>query len=173
MPLPLILPVGMTLGVVAWSLVFVWYVHPALRIRDFAEAMRPLLLLHAFRYIGLMFLIPGVTSEPLDTRFASPAAYGDLIAALLALASLHALRIHEKAGLALVWAFNVWGFADLLNAVIRGLLFTPDGALGAAFWIPLVIVPLLVVSHVYIFGQLWAESRSQFPTRSGINVQRR
>ena len=159
MPVPLILPVGMTLGVIAWTLFFTWYVHPALHKKSFANAMRPLLLLHAFRYIGLMFLIPGVTAEPLDVRFASPAAYGDLVAALLALASLDVLRVNEKAGLTLVWIFNCWGLADLLNAVGRGLLFTPDGALGAAFWIPLLIVPLLVVSHIYIFNRLWAETR--------------
>lgn len=159
MPLPLILPVCMTLGVIAWTLFFTWYVHPALRNKSFRDAMQPLLLLHAFRYIGLMFLIPGVTAEALDSRFAAPAAYGDLLAALLALASLRVLRLNDKAGLLLVWIFNVWGLADLLNAVARGLLFTPDGALGAAFWIPLVIVPLLVVSHVYVFNRLWAETR--------------
>lgn len=158
MPVPLILPIGMTLGVISWSLLFAWYVHPALSKMAFENAMRPLLLLHAFRYIGLMFLIPGVTAEALDVRFASPAAYGDLIAALLALASLGLLRVNEKAGLALVWIFNIWGLADLLNAVARGLQFAPDGALGAAFWIPLVIVPLLVVSHIYIFGRLWVET---------------
>ena len=162
MPASLILPVGMTLGVIAWTLFFTWYVHPTLRKQSFANAMRPLLLLHAFRYIGLMFLIPGVTAEALDTRFAAPAAYGDLVAALLALVSLDVLRVNEKAGLVLVWIFNVWGFADLLNAVGRGLLFTPNGALGAAFWIPLVIVPLLVVSHVYIFNRLWAETRGRW-----------
>lgn len=159
MPIPLILPVGMMLGIIAWTLFFIWYVHPALRKKSFADTMRPLLLLHVFRYIGLMFLIPGVTAEPLDIRFASPAAYGDLVAALLALAALGTLQVNVRAGMALVWIFNLWGLADLLNAVGRGLLFTPDGALGAAFWIPLLIVPLLVVSHVYIYNRLWAETR--------------
>ncbi len=158
MPITLLLPVGMTFGIITWTLFFAWYVHPALSKLPFATALRPLLLLHAFRYIGLMFLIPGVTAEALDVRFASPAAYGDLIAALLALGSLALLPISQKAGLVAVWIFNVWGLADLFNAVVRGLQFTPDGALGAAFWIPLVIVPLLVVCHLYIFGRLWAES---------------
>ena len=169
MPIALILPLGMILGTIAWSLFFVWYVHPVLRERSFAWSMRPLLLLHTFRYIGLMFLIPGVTAESLDIRFAGPAAYGDLIAALLALASLAALRVSEKAGLALVWIFNFWGLSDLLNAVARGLLFTPDGALGAAFWIPLVIVPLLIVSHIYIFNRLWVESRGRW-SNSGVSL---
>ena len=147
----------MVLAIAAWTLILVWYVHPALRERSFEAAMRPLLLLHSFRYIGLMFLIPGVTAEALDVRFAWPAAYGDLVAALLVFAALGALHLHRLGGLIAVWIFNVWGLADLLNAVTRGILFTPDGALGAAFWIPAVIVPLLLVTHVYIFWRLVGE----------------
>ena len=155
MSVQLILPTGMFLGIVAWTLLFVWYVHPALRGKSFSTAMQPLLLLHVFRYIGLMFLVPGVTAEPLDARFAVPAAYGDLVAAALALASLGFLRISESSGRVMVLVFNTWGLVDLVNAVVRGLLYTPDGALGAAFWIPMVIVPLLVVSHFYIYLRLW------------------
>lgn len=160
MPVPLVLPVSMVLGVTAWTLFFAWYVHPVLRNKPFAEAMRPLLVLHAFRYVGLMFLIPGVTAEALDSRFATPAAYGDLIAAILALLALGILHVNRRAGTGAFWIFNVWGLADLLNAVLRGLMFTPDGALGATFWIPALIVPLLIVSHVYIFNRLWLETRS-------------
>ena len=156
----LILPVSMVIGTLAWSLLFVWYVHPALREKPFAAAMRPLLILHTFRYIGLMFLVPGVTAEPLDARFAWPAAYGDLAAALLAIAALLMLQVNHRAGIAAVWVFNLWGLLDLLNAVARGLLFTPDGALGATFWIPALIVPLLIVTHVYIFHRLWIELRT-------------
>lgn len=155
----LILPLGMLMAIVAWSLIFRWYVHPLLQPLSLPAALRPLLLLHSFRYVGLMFLIPGVTAAPLDARFASPAAYGDLIAALLALTAIAALAVHRVGGIVAVWLFNVWGSADLLNAVTRGLLFTDDGALGATFWIPAVIVPLLLVSHVYIFMRLFTEMR--------------
>ena len=160
MPIDLILPTSMLMAIVAWSLIFVWYVHPVLRAWSFQEAMRPLLLLHTFRYVGLMFLIPGVTAEALDMRFAWPAAYGDLVAALLAFAALGALYINRMGGVVAVWIFNIWGLIDLLNAVARGILFTPDGALGAAFWIPALIVPLLLVTHVYIFGRLFGEMRT-------------
>lgn len=122
-------------------------------------AMRPLLLLNSFRYIGLMFLIPGVTAGNLDMRFAWPAAYGDLLAVLLALTALGALHMHRLGGFVAVWIFNIWGLADLLNAVARGIMFTPDGALGATFWIPALIVPLLIVTHMYIFGRLLREIR--------------
>lgn len=167
MSIDLVLPTSMVMAIIAWSLVFVWYIQPVLSGCSFEAAMRPLLLLHSFRYIGLMFLIPGVTAEALDMRFAAPAAYGDLVAALLAFATLVLLPRHRVAGLAAVWLFNVWGIADLLNAVVRGILFTPDGALGATFWIPAYIVPLLLVTHVYIFSRLFAEMRVKTPGGAG------
>lgn len=164
MPTELVLPISMAMALIAWSLIFAWYVHPVLKRQSLDLAVRPLLLLHLFRYVGLMFLIPGVTAEPLDPRFATPAAYGDLVAALLALAALAAFQIQRSWGIAALWLFNVWGLADLLNAVARGLLFTPDGALGAAYWIPAVIVPLLVVTHIYILIRLIGDP---FRTRTG------
>lgn len=164
MPIDLILPLSMVMALVTWSLVFRWYFQPWLSRQTFAAAMKPLLLLHGFRYIGLMFLIPGVTAQPLDPRFAWPAAYGDLLAAVLALVALIAINARRSVALALVTAFNLVGFADLINAVARGIAFTPDGALGAAFWIPVLIVPLLIVTHVYIFARLIGELRTSTPS---------
>ena len=160
MPVDLVLPVSMTLGLLAWGLVFRWYVHPALSVRGFADALRPILLLHAFRYVGLMFLVPGVTTQALDPRFALPAAWGDLVAALMALALLAVLHLERRWVVAGVLVFNAWGLLDLINAVARGILFTPDGALGATFWIPAVIVPLLLVSHAWVFVLLARRRRT-------------
>ncbi len=98
-----------------------------------------------------MFLLPGVTVVALDSRFADPAAYGDLIAAVLAFLAIFAIRLKSNAAVPLIWIFNIWGLLDLLYAVVMGLQYTQDGDLGAAFWIPSTIVPLLVVSHFYVF----------------------
>lgn len=171
MPVDLILPLSMSLAVLAWALAFRWYVHPLLAELPFAPAMRPILLVHALRYVGLMFLIPGVTADPLDPRFAAPAAYGDLVASLLAFAALAALHARRPVALSAVWIFNAWGLADLINAVARGITYTPDGALGAAFWIPAVIVPPLVVSHVYVFGRLLREA-GLTPGRPDLTARR-
>ena len=157
MPIDLILPVSISFALAAWTLVFYWYIHPIARKYPFENVVEPLLLLHAFRYIGLMFLIPGITSAPLDIRFAHPAAYGDLVAAVMAYAAIIAIRLDSNWVHGLVWVFNIWGLADLVNAVTSGILFTPDGDLGATFWIPAVLVPLLVVSHIYIFYLLIKE----------------
>jgi hypothetical protein len=99
----------------------------------------------------MAFLIPGVTSAPLDSRFADPAAYGDLLAAVLAIMAIVALRSSWKIAVPLVWLFNIEGTLDLLNALFQGLRYTEDGHLGATFFIPAVIVPLLLVMHYMIF----------------------
>lgn len=151
MPIDFFLPISMILGLIAYALIARWYVMPLLNSITKAQALVPLLLLHCFRYVGLAFLIPGVTSASLDPRFSVPAAYGDLLAALLAFLGILALRQEWRIAIPLVWIFNVVGLLDLLIAVTLGLLFTEDGTLGATFFIPAVIVPALIVTHIMIF----------------------
>lgn len=134
----------------AWGILTQRYVWPRLRVLPRAEALRPLLMLHSFRFIGLAFLVPGVVSPDLPSAFAHSAAYGDLATAVLALFSLAALRYGS--GLAVVWVFNVWGAADLLNAFYQandaGLM---AGQLGVTYFIPTLVVPLLLITHGLAF----------------------
>jgi hypothetical protein len=138
--------VSIAFSLIAWSIVTARYIWPQLRFRQRAEALRPLLILHSFRFIGLAFLVPGVVSPDLPSAFAHSAAYGDIIAAVLALLSL--LLLPSAAGIAAAWIFSLWGSADLFNAFYQanhaGLL---AGQLGAAFFLPTVIVPLLLITH--------------------------
>jgi len=145
---------SVALGFVAWGIVAARYVWPALRNQPRADALCPLLLLHSFRFIGLAFLVPGVVSPDLPGAFARPAAYGDLIAALLALLALAGLR--SRLGIVLVWVFNIWGSADLLNAFYQGVIGVglEPGQLGAAYFIPTVVVPLLLITHGLVFWLL-------------------
>jgi hypothetical protein len=77
-------------------------------------------------------------------------AYGDIISATLALVSLLSLR--RGAGVVIAWIFNLWGSADLLNAFYQandtGLL---PGQLGATYFIPTFVVPLLLITHGLLF----------------------
>ena len=136
-------------SLVAWGIVTARYIWPELRDRQRAEALRPLLILHSFRFIGLVFMVPGVVSPDLPAAFARPAAYGDIIAAIFALA---ALLLPSAAGVAAAWIFSVWGSADILNAFYQanhaGLL---AGQLGAAFFLPTLVVPLLLITHGLVF----------------------
>ena len=45
-----------------------------------------------FRFLGLAFLVPGVVSPDLPSAYAQSAAYGDIIAAVLALLTLISLH---------------------------------------------------------------------------------
>jgi hypothetical protein len=130
----------------AWGMVAARYIWPELRIRQGAEALRPLLVLHSFRFIGLAFLVPGVVSPDLPSAFAHSAAYGDIIAAILALLAL--ILLPSTSGVVTAWIFSLWGTADLFNAFYQanhaGVM---AGQLGATYFIPTFIVPLLLITH--------------------------
>src|SRR5262245_25573687 len=111
--------ISVALSSVVFGIIAARYVWPALRVLPRADALRPLLLLHSTRFIGLAFLVPGVVSPDLPVAFARPAAYGDLIAAALALLALSGLQ--RRPGTVLVWVFNIWGSADLIYAFYQGL----------------------------------------------------
>ena len=145
---------SVALSFVAWGIIAAQYLWPVLRSQPRARALRPLLLLHSFRFIGLAFLVPGVVSPDLPAAYARPAAYGDLIAAVLALLALAALP--SRLGIVLVWAFNLWGTVDLLHAFYQGIFGVglKPGQLGAAYFIPTVVVPLLLITHGLVFRLL-------------------
>ncbi len=128
-----------------------WVLAPWLAGKLQREALFWLVLPHAFRHIGMVFLVPGVVAQPLPDYFAIPAAYGDLLAGILALLALVTLRSGWKGALGVVWVFNVAGTADLLNA-LRHLDVAPY--FGAAWYIPTFLVPLLLVTHFMIFVRL-------------------
>ncbi len=149
MPPQLYFFASIAFSLIAWGTVIGLYVWPELRNRPRDEALRPVLMLHSFRFLGLAFLVPGVVSPDLPAAFAHPAAFGDLIAAILALLSLLSL---SRGTVAVAWIFNVWGSIDLLNAFYQanraGLVV---GHLGAAYFIPTLVVPLLLITHGLVF----------------------
>lgn len=107
----------------------------------------PILLLHSFRHLGLMFLAPGAIYPGMPAQFADPAAYGDLVAALLALAAIPAVVRGARSARVLVWIFNVWGTADLAAAIATATIYGAAPAMGPAYWIPAFWVPALLVTH--------------------------
>ncbi len=144
------------LSFVASGLVAGLYIWPRLRVLAREEAILPLVVPHTFRFVGLSFLIPGVVSPSLPRAFAAPAAYGDLVAVLLAVAASLALSRRARFALFLVWVFNVWGAADFLFAYYQGLFTVrlDPRLLGAAFFIPTVVVPAALITHGLIFWLL-------------------
>ncbi len=142
------------LSLLAWGVIAGFLLSPRLAKLPQHEALLWLSLPHAFRHVGMVFLVPGVVDQPLPTEFANPAAYGDLATGVLALLAIIALHSRWSVALALVWLFNIVGTVDLANA-LRHLDVAPR--FGAAWYIPTMLVPLLLVTHFLIFKRLLAQ----------------
>ncbi len=139
------------LSLVAWGVVATWTFAPRLARMPRATALFWLALPHAFRHIGMVFVVPGVVAHELPEGFAVPAAYGDLTTGVLALVAVLLLRAKWSGAIGFVWLFNIVGTLDLANAlrhvdVVSGF--------GSAWYIPTMLVPLLLVTHVMMFARL-------------------
>jgi hypothetical protein len=170
MPIIALFGINIAFAFAAWAVVTALYIWPELRARPRIEALRPLLVLHAFRFGGLAFLVPGVVSPDLPVTFARDAAFGDIIAAVLALLALLALAaLRSKTAIFLVWVFNIWGTLDLLNAFYQAnAAGLQPGQLGAAYFIPTGFVPLLLIAHGLVFAILLQGDRAPAPATARL-----
>lgn len=158
--------IDMALGYLAWALGIATYVWPRLRTMDRVEAHRAIATFNSFRFFGLVFLLPGFVGPNLPQGFATPVAYGDLATAVLALLALLTVRVRFFFW-PLVWAFNLVGLVDLVNATVRAVsvdLPSVAGQLGAAYAIPMLYVPALFWMHLVAFRLLLRPGRA--PARS-------
>ena len=136
--------------------------------RAFADGLSLPLLVgsHLWRFVGLGFVIAWLYGS-LPAGFGIPEGFGDIIAAAGALALLPALRRGTAArGWLLAW--NVWGFVDLVSAIMMGVLYSngPLGLLSAGTvttrlmvtfpvsLIPTFFVPLFLLVHALIFKRI-------------------
>ena len=141
--------IHLALGYVAWLLCFGVYILPRLRSMGRFEAHRAIATLHSFRFFGLVFLLPGVVGSHLPAGFTTFAAYGDLAAGVLAMLALVTARFRPLFWLLIV-AFNLVGAADLIvdyYHAIRVGLPAMAGELGSTYAIPIIYVPLLMITH--------------------------
>jgi hypothetical protein len=151
----------LVLGYVVWLLCFSVYIMPKLKAMDRLEAQRAIATLHSFRFFGLVFIVPGVVGPNLPTdfaSFASFAAYGDLATGVLAILALLTVRVRQ-----LFWpfvvAFNVVGVVDIVVDYYHATLANLPahaGELGAMYWVPIIYVPVLMITHFVAFYLLVA-----------------
>jgi hypothetical protein len=152
----IIFSLQLVLGYVAWLLFFGVYARPRLRAMDRVAAHRAIATLHSFRFFGLVFILPGFVGPHLPASFATFAAYGDLATGVLAMLALLTVRMRP-----LFWsfvvAFNVVGIVDIgvdyYHAIQVGLPALA-GQMGAGYFIPVIYVPLLMITHVFAFSLL-------------------
>ena len=139
------------LSIIVISFLMKWKVSPWLNKQPQYKALFYLTIPHAFRHIGMVFLVPGLQFDNLPSSFATPAAYGDLAAGLLAFIALIFLHYQWRYALMIVWIFNIVGTFDLLNALRH---IDVAGYFGASWYIPTFLVPHLLVTHYMIFIRL-------------------
>ena len=145
--------IHLVLGYVPWLLCFGAYIWPRLKAMDPVEAQRAIATLHSFRFFGLVFIIPGVVGPDLPADFATFAAYGDFATGLLAILALLTIRIRPLFW-PLVVGFNLVGAVDIIVDYYHGTqvgLANFAGELGATYAIPIIYVPLLMITHVAAF----------------------
>ena len=151
--------IHLVLGYVACLLWFGTYILPKLRLMSRFEAHRVIATIHSFRFFGLVFILPGVVGPNLPAGFAKFAAYGDFATGVLALLALLTARIRP-----LFWsfvvAFNLVGATDIIvdyYHATRLNLPAIAGQLGSTYAIPIIYVPMLMITHAVAL--YWLVSR--------------
>lgn len=161
----------LTVNLFANTLIF-WtaarmYLFPRLAELSPQVVLGPILLLHSTRHLGLMFLHPGAVYAGMPPSFAYPAAIGDFVAAVLALACLLALTRQWAITVSLLWIFSIVGFVDLMNAIALSTIYGAGRFMGPAYWIPAFWVPMLLVTHAIVLVLLWRDG-SRIIYRPGV-----
>ena len=167
---PVLFAISVAFSLAVWGIVASQYIWPAVRGHRSPENLKPVLLLHAFRFLGLSFLVPGVVSPELPAAFARPVAYGDFITAVLALLAMATLG--TRTGSVVTWVFNTFGTADLLSAFYLGSrisLPNNPGLLGAGYFILAAYVPLLLITHGLAF-RILLRTKVVVPSRSKLSA---
>lgn len=157
MDIPIIFVLQFVLSLLVTGLLARWYAVPWLTEKPLEVALTVLLIPHAFRHIGMAFLVPALNRPGMPADFATAAAYGDLLSGVLALLALIALRAKWRTAITLVWIFSIVGVVDLANALRQ------DGAMlymGATWFIPTFLVPVLLVTHFMVFMRLIKQKSS-------------
>jgi hypothetical protein len=160
--------IHLVLGYVPWLLIFGAYVLPKLKTMDRVEAQRAIATLHSFRFLGLVFIIPGVVGPNLPAGFATFAAYGDFATGVLAILALLTIRMRPLFWLFVV-AFNLVGAVDIIVDYYHGNevgLPALAGELGVTYAIPIIYVPVLMITHVAAF-YLLARPQAQAARTAG------
>ena len=159
--------IHLVLGYVAWLMCFGVYIWPKLKSMDHIEAQRAIATLHSFRFFGLVFIVPGVVSPDLPLDFATVAAYGDFATGVLALLALALIRTRPLFW-GLVVAYNLVGIGDLLidyyDATMAGLPAVA-GEFGGMYVIPIIYVPILMITHVASLYLLVRSARGEMGLR--------
>jgi hypothetical protein len=145
----------LTLNLICTTIVFFMaarlYILPRLSKIEEKHILIPILLLHSLRHLGMMFLTPGAIYSGMPPQFAYPAAFGDLITAVLAFVAIPFVLRESVAARSLLWIFSLFGTMDLIAAISLATIYNAPVHMGPSYWIPAFLVPSLLVTHYIVF----------------------
>ena len=122
---------------------------------------------HMLRVIGVVFLTLAELGF-LPVGFATPAGYGDILVALLAVPTLLLVANRSRFADAAVFGWNVIGLADFLGALSTGPAFIPSHlavvgqpyALNYFTFVPAFAVPVFLLLHLWSLAVLLRTRRT-------------
>ena len=157
MEITILFAISVLTSLMVWNKLSKKYIWLQVKDLELKKAVQPILILHSFRFAGLSFLVPGVVHAGLNPAWAMPAAFGDFTAAILAFITL--LRINSTSFKFLLWIFNILGLIDLLLAFADGPRYGILPFLGATYFIVILYVPILLLTHLMVFKLLIKNSK--------------
>ena len=134
-------------SLVLWWIVVSLWIGPA--VRDWSDTDRlalwttPLVL----RYLGLGLLVPQL-APGLDADFSRNTAIGDAATSVLAVVAVVGLRRGFAPARAFAFAAHLVGSIDLCIALPHAVLVGAATHLHGQWFVPAVIVPLMIHAHV-------------------------
>lgn len=160
------LAIQFTTAIALYLVIFRIYLQPWFRAQTFERAILPLLVLHAFRYLGLSLVVNGQVDAAVSRDALAIMAWGDYASGICALIAVIAISLRSRLAVPLVILFSVVGIGDLLTvgptALNAGVFEADIGAMWFllviyAMWFLLVIyAPILLLTHIYIVVRLVA-----------------
>jgi hypothetical protein len=140
-----------------FAIMAVWYVAPWLATRQRAEALIPLLWVHAFRHVALQIFSAQRFGFDVSEGARDQIAAGDVAGMILAATSILALHYRARMAPLLVWVFVAETIFDLVSSTTAGIREQLFATASGVTWLILTFyVPLLWVSLGLIVWQLYA-----------------
>jgi hypothetical protein len=150
------------IAIIVWSLtgivMLLWWRCPAVRSWVDSLPLSALIALHLCRFVGFYFLILARHGR-LPEAFAFPAGIGDIAVAIGAFILFAVPALMRSRPTVAIW--NIIGLADILLVVFQALRcgLSDWGSMAALRELPLAmlptfLVPLILVSHAWIFVRL-------------------
>ena len=151
------LAAAQALSMVVLLIIARWYLVPWLKTQGRADALTPLLWLHAFRYVALQSFSAQMAGFPISNSARDEILFGDITGAALAVAALIALRYKARISIPLVWVLAAETMTDTVINVHSGMREHLFGlATGVTWLVVSFYVPAIMVSIGLLIWQLYS-----------------